>query len=90
MLDWPAQEAELLCADTCATVWNHRVRSAMALQLRRALTWWCGTAARPHVQARNGVCDEGRGTWTTAVAPVLCDLATDCTDCGGAVLLPVK
>lgn len=36
-------------------------------------------------QSRNGVCDEGRSPLPTPGSPsieVLCDLGTDCTDCG--------
>ena len=39
-----------------------------------------------HVQAKDGVCDEGRvslsGPPDRPAAPVFCDLGTDCGDCG--------
>ncbi len=35
-----------------------------------------------YTQARNGVCNEGRVRVSQRQESVLCDLGTDCTDCG--------
>lgn len=53
---------------------------------------WCTdnthapAGASGDTQAKDGVCDEGRGGNLTAASPganwVYCDLGTDCSDCG--------